>query len=292
MKQVHRKFALFSCVVFGLWLGLSGRVTPASTIDVTPAGATIFVGQSQQFTANGALGPTALSAGGEYTCVRLPDGTVRCTGRNQWGQLANGTTNNSSVLVGVSDLAGATRVAAGDEFACALLGDGTAKCWGLGESGQHGDGTFAAFALVPVAVTGITSAVDITSGYGHACALLGDGTIRCWGLNANGQLGDSSTQPRSAVPVAVSGINSAVAITAGADHACALLQDSTLRCWGKNGQGQLGDGTLTSSSTAVPVAGITGVAAVSGGGIHTCAVLTDGTVQCWGGNDSGQLGDG
>ena len=278
--------------LFGLWLSLAGRVTPAPVIAVTPADPTIFVGQTLQFTASGTLTPTGVSAGGEYTCVRLPDGTAQCAGRNQFGQLANGTFDNSSVLVKMSGLATATRVAAGDEFGCALLADGTARCWGLGESGQRGDGTFERFSTVPVAVTGITGAVDVRGGYDHACALLGDGTIRCWGSNVYGQLGDPSAQTGSSVPVVVSGITGAAAITTGADHACALLGDGTLRCWGKNDTGQLGDGTLTSSSTPVPVAGISGVAAVSGGGVHTCAVLTNGTVRCWGENALGQLGDG
>ena len=249
MKLIDRQSKLFAVGLVGLWLSLTGQVTPAPVTGVAPAEPTIFVGQTQQFTASGAPTPTAVSAGGEYTCVRLPDGTAQCVGRNQWGQLANGTFDNSSVLGEVSGLATATRVAAGDEFACALLEDGTARCWGLGESGQRGDGTFDRFSAVPVAVTGITSAVDVAGGYDHACALLGDGTIRCWGSNVYGQLGDPSTHPGSTVPVAVSGITGAAAITTGADHACALLGDGTLRCWGKNDTGQLGDGTFTSSST-------------------------------------------
>jgi len=292
MKRLGRQSKLFAAGLFGLWLSLTGRVTPAPVMDVAPADPTIFAGQTQQFTASGALTPTAVSAGGEYTCVRLPDGTAQCVGRNQWGQLANGTFDNASVLGEVSGLATATRVAAGDEFGCARLADGTARCWGLGESGQRGDGTFDRFSSVPVAVTGITNAVDVTGGYDHACALLGDGTIRCWGSNVYGQLGDPSTQPGSTVPVVVSGITGAAAVTTGADHACALLGDGTLRCWGKNDTGQLGDGTFTSSATPVTVAGIAGVAAVSGGGVHTCALLRDGTVQCWGENERGQLGDG
>jgi hypothetical protein len=105
--------------------------------------------------------------------------------------------------------------------------------------------------------------------------------MKCWGSNANGQLGDpSSVGADSSTPVTVSGISGAVAITTGAFHTCALLTDGTLRCWGLNGQGQLGDGTVTSSSTPVTV-GLTGVAAVSGGGYNTCAVLADGSMQCW-----------
>jgi alpha-tubulin suppressor-like RCC1 family protein len=260
---------------------------------ITPADPAISVGQTQQFTASGAITAAGVSAGGEYTCVRLPNGTAQCAGRNQFGQLADGTWTNSSVLVRVSGLTTATRVAAGDEFGCAILADGTARCWGLGENGQRGDGTFDQIALVPVAVSGLTNAVSVTAGYDHACALLADGTMRCWGSNLDGQLGNPSTgQVKSSVPVTVTGITGAAAITAGAYHTCALLADSTLRCWGQNGQAQLGNGTRTNSSAPVPVSGITGVAAVSGGGVHTCAALRDGTVRCWGENQFGQLGDG
>jgi len=289
-RGVFNTFTGGLCVV---WLALGGSDHAQSpAMSVTPEDQTIFVGQSQQFTASGAMTPTGVSAGGEYTCVRLPDGTARCTGRNQFGQLGDGTFTNSRSLVAVSGLSTATRVAAGDEFACALLADGTAKCWALGEKGQRGDGTFDQSSGVPVAVTGLTNAVSLAGGYNHACALVGDGSMRCWGDNAAGQLGNPSVATGSSVPVTVSGIGSATALTTGAFHTCALLADRTLRCWGQDEQGQLGDGTRTNSSTPVTVSGISGVAAVGGGGVHTCAVLTDSTVRCWGENEFGQLGDG
>ena len=291
MKRLHRS-TLFVWGLWVLWLALAVRqAAQAPAMSITPAAATISVGQTQQFTASGAIAPTGVSAGGEYTCVRLPDGTARCVGRNQFGQLGDGTMTNSSVLVPVSGLTTATRVSAGDEFACALLADGTARCWALGEKGQRGDGTFDQMSLVPVAVRGLTNAVSLAAGYNHACALLADGTVRCWGDNVDGQLGNPSTTA-SSVPVTVTGLDGATAIATGAFHTCAVLTDRTLRCWGQNDQGQLGDGTRTTAFSPVPVAGITGATAVSGGGVHTCAVLTNGTVQCWGENEFGQLGDG
>jgi alpha-tubulin suppressor-like RCC1 family protein len=290
IRTTSKRLFLGICIS---WLALAGREAAQSGMTVSPANPTISGGQTQQFTASGAVTPNEVSAGGEYTCVRLPDGTARCTGRNQFGQLGDGSWSDFSVLVPVSGLTTATRVAAGDEYACALLANGTAKCWGLGESGQRGDGSFGTFALTPVSVSGLTGAVALAAGYAHTCALLGTGALRCWGENREGQLGNGTTaNPGTATPVAVSGITTGSAITTGAYHSCALLGNGTVRCWGRNSQGQLGNGTFTSSSTSVAVAGLSGVAAVSGGGEHTCALLTDGTVRCWGGNTNGQLGNG
>jgi len=260
---------------------------------ITPNDAAVFVGQTQQFAASGAVTPSAVAAGGEYTCITLPDGRAQCVGRNQFGQLGDGTGADSALLVPVSGLTAAARVTAGDEFACALLTAGRANCWGLGESGQRGDGSFDTFALAPVDVTGLTDAVAIAAGYGHACALLSDGTMRCWGENIEGQLGNGTTaNPGTATPVPVSGMTGATSIATGAYHTCAIVSGGTVACWGRNGQGQLGDGTQTGSSAPVQVREITTATSVTGGGGHSCALLADGTVRCWGENSDGQLGDG
>lgn len=129
-------------------------------------------------------------------------------------------------------------------------------------------------------------------GNGFSCATLTDGTVQCWGLNGNGQLGDGTTTDRS-TPVQVSGITTATQVSFGTVHACATLTDGTIECWGENGYGRLGDGTTTDRSTPVQVFGITTATHVSvSDDRHSCALLTDGTVQCWGHNSRGQLGDG
>jgi alpha-tubulin suppressor-like RCC1 family protein len=132
---------------------------------------------------------------------------------------------------------------------------------------------------------------SLAVGSDHTCALLNDGTARCWGYNGYGALGDGTTTQRLA-PVAVSGISSAVALTAGENHTCALLANGTARCWGSNYAGQLGDGTTTERSTPVAVSGLSGAVALTAGGAHTCALLANGTARCWGDNNNGQLGDG
>jgi hypothetical protein len=154
-----------------------------------------------------------------------------------------------------------------------------------------GDGTTTS-SSTPVAVSGLSNAVAITAGTFHTCAVLSDGTARCWGNNHYGQLGDGTLTTRL-TPVAVSGLSNAVAIAAaGIYHTCAVLSDGTARCWGYNGDGQLGDGTTTWRPTPVAVSGLSNAVAIALGSLHTCALLSDGTARCWGINTTGQLGDG
>jgi alpha-tubulin suppressor-like RCC1 family protein len=103
-------------------------------------------------------------------------------------------------------------------------------------------------------VVSLAGVLAVAGGYESSCALLDDGTLRCWGNNANGELGDGTTRDRSS-PVAVAGLSHAIAVSAGMVQTCALLDSGGIRCWGGNSYGQLGDGTTTDSPTPVNVAG-------------------------------------
>ncbi|MBL9191582.1 MAG: fibronectin type III domain-containing protein [Opitutaceae bacterium] len=131
----------------------------------------------------------------------------------------------------------------------------------------------------------------IAAGTSHSLGLRADGTVWAWGLNTNGQLGDSSTTNREA-PVAVSALTGVAAVSAGASHSLALKTDGTVRAWGLNTNGRLGDGTTTQRTSPVAVSTITGITAVAAGGSHSLALKSDGTVWAWGLNTNGQLGDG
>jgi alpha-tubulin suppressor-like RCC1 family protein len=213
---------------------------------------------------------------GGSTCVVVRDGTVRC-----WGRIGLDLEQTPLQVAGMSH---AKAVAHNEDDVCAVVVGGQVECAEI----NHGIDIDVP-TLPPVKVPGITSATAIAAGDGDVCVLLADHTVRCWGDNDDGQLGDGSTGTGSTVPVEVAGIGTATSIAASDVEFCATLADGSVRCWGDRITGA----TATISSSPVPVGGLTGDASrVSVGEDHDCAVLIGGTVDCWGSDADGQLGDG
>lgn len=234
-----------------------------------------------------------LEAGGFHTCGLGVYGGVQCWGMNDMGQLGDGSNINKNIPVNVSGLSNAIAISGGYRHTCALTAAGGVKCWGDNMYGQLGNGSNTS-SNIPVDVNGLTSGViAITAGNNHTCALLSNGTAKCWGYNSNGQLGNNDPNKASSnIPVLVSGLSNAIAISGGEFHTCALTAGRGVKCWGKNSEGQLGNGTNTESLTPVDVNSLTsGVASISAGNFHTCALTIGGALKCWGRNVHGQLGN-
>ena len=275
-------------------------------------------------------GRTAVSVavGLEYTCAVLDNAALKCWGANTVGQLGlgdladrgDGPGEMGDALPAVALGTGRTAVAvsASTGITCALLDDGSVKCWGSGISGALGQGSTADLgdgpgemgdALPAVSLGTGRTARAITTGGSYACAILDDGSLKCWGSSFEGGLGLGSTDARGDGPgemgdalpaVALGTGRTAVAVDAGVAHTCAVLDDATLKCWGRGAAGPLGQGDLADRGDgpgemgdALPAVNLgtdRTPAALSGGGAHTCVRLDDGSVKCWGYNQFGQLG--
>ena len=239
-------------------------------------------------------GVVAMSAGGWHTCALTTGGGVKCWGDNSVGQLGNHSTTGSAIPVNVTGLtANVVAVSAGDfNTTCALITGGGVKCWGYNSVGQLGDGSTVEYSTSPVDVADLTNAVAVSVGGSHTCALTATGGVKCWGYNAEGQLGDGSFASTGAV-VNVIGLTSGVAaVSAGGWHTCALTTGGSVKCWGRNKNGQIGDGDNLNHEVPRDVIDLAGgMSAIAAGLDHTCALTTGGGVNCWGSNASAQLGD-
>ncbi len=292
-----------------------------------------------------------VALGSQFGCSLLADRTVWCWGRNDRGQLGYNTTDLCPEDIGggetrsvachtfpfqVPGLTDPTAIASGAAFSCALVEGGGVRCWGGNTMGELGNGKTVT-SQTPVAVGDLANVSSIALGGNHACALR-EKQVLCWGSNERGQLGVPSTStckaesgtdmPCATTPVAVPWLADVIAISAGAQHTCALTSDGKATCWGDNRWGQLGIGVArepapidppTDDAGAIDGASDGGLGgggdtkpdtlpklgapvmvtlseplgylvSISAGAHHTCALREGGDVYCWGRDDHHELG--
>jgi alpha-tubulin suppressor-like RCC1 family protein len=232
---------------------------------------------------------TNISAGAYHTCGATTTGTVACWGRNDQGQLGDGTTNDSDIPVSLPvPVPGfVVAVAAGVLHSCALNGLGAAYCWGYNGNGELGDNSFIQ-RFNPSPVFGSLTFQSLWAGDRHTCGVTTGGNTYCWGANWDGQVGDNSRTART-TPTLVSG-PAMQSVAPGADHTCGI-GGATPYCWGENKFAQLGLGTKTPDEiTPQAVATALGFTQLTAGQWFSCGITTGGSAYCWGDNSDGQLG--
>lgn len=276
-----------------------------------------------------------IAVGADHSCALFVDGRIKCWGTNEAGQLGLGDTSARGDEAGemgyrlpVVDLgtnAIAVAIAAGYMHTCALLATGSIKCWGYGGRGALGLGNRQNLGDepdemgndLPVVQLGTNGqgkplkALALAAGGFHTCALLEQGSVKCWGFNGAGQLGLGDTVSRGDVPkqmgddlpaVALGSGKSATTIAAGKYHTCAVLNDGMVKCWGYNLYGQLGlgdviprgdsSGQMGDNLPAVDLGTGKTATYLATGHKHTCVFRNDGKLVCWGAGNRGQIGSG
>jgi alpha-tubulin suppressor-like RCC1 family protein len=264
-----------------------------------------------------------LSLGGSHTCALLDNGSVKCWGDNDSGQLGQGDVSNrgdgpgemGDALLPVNLEHPAVGIAAGAFHSCVLLDNGSVKCWGYNYYGELGLGDQVnrgntpggmGSALPAVSLAAGRTATAIEAGTFHTCALLDDGGLKCWGDNGDGQLGlgdtsyrgDAANEMGEALPGVNLGSRPALSLAVGGYFNCAVLDDMQVKCWGDNGVGQLGLGDLAARGDgpnemgdALPYVTLwISPRIVRAGARHACALGAYGSMACWGDNADGQLG--
>lgn len=233
-----------------------------------------------------------------HRCMLDDDGGVTCSGADQAGQLGDGPTDSSGALdddVAVPGLEEVIALAPGSVHTCALDRAGRLSCWGSNNAGQigNGEGGDGLFVDAPFEVP-LADVVAADAWYQTACAIVRGGELWCWGSNADGQVRDGG-DPIEPSPVRASRVERVARVAVGAGHLCVVRLDDpdAVHCWGRNADGQLGDGTTEARAEPVRV-GLGGrVLALDAHAAHTCALVTDGgalELLCWGQNDDGEIG--
>jgi alpha-tubulin suppressor-like RCC1 family protein/endonuclease/exonuclease/phosphatase family metal-dependent hydrolase len=280
----------------GLTLSGSGLLagTPeragSYTIDYRTKGSSpITTGHSGSVLLTVTPASVSLSAGGQVSCLTRSDGTARCWGRNNYGQIGDGTVQGRLVPTAVIG-SGWANISTSGSTTCGVKQDGTLWCWGLDNFGQLGTGRGAPVTH-PKQVGKSHQWAQVAAAWTHTCATRTDGTLWCWGQNLRGQLGIGTIDRLHGTPQQVGTDSNWDSVTTGGWHTCGLTGAGAAYCWGHNAFGQVGDGTIADRSRPTLVSGGATWLQLSTAWAQTCGVTQTGQMWCWGFNRQGQLGN-
>jgi alpha-tubulin suppressor-like RCC1 family protein len=226
---------------------------------------------------------------GNYAFGVKANGTVWAWGENAEGQFGDGTTTSSVTPVQVPALTGVRQLAPGNTSSLAIAADGTVLAWGSNVFGALGDGTTTS-SLVPQVVPGLSGARQVAVGTAHAVALLANGQVWAWGDNSFGEVGNGGGMTSYYTPQQVTGLTGARQIAVGAYHSYAIKGDGTVWGWGRNTNGQVGDGTTLDRGTPVELTGLAGARTIAAGANFGMAITSTGETWGWGSDAYGQFG--
>ena len=266
-----------------------------------------------------------LFLGKNHSCGLFSNKELKCWGGNNVGQLGLGdllnrpVTPNNLLKISVGNNRAAIKISNSNaNHTCAILDNGSLKCWGLNSFGQLGLGDvtlrgseplFSGLFLLPIALGTNRTVHQVATGEGHTCAILDNGELKCWGNGDKGQLGSSDINllgngpgemGDALDPIPLGTSKTAKFISLGASHTCVILNDDSVKCWGLNDKGQLGQGNTSNlgdgagemgnALTAVSLGTSRTAIKIASGNHFNCALLDNNTVKCWGDNSFGQLG--
>jgi len=267
---------------------LSGLAVTLFLIGIVGCGGEDFTGPTAP---DGAIRFESATSGYFHSCGLTPDGRAYCWGGNTWGTLGDGSRTASNRPVAVAGGHRFKGIESGAGHTCGVTDSGQVYCWGLNDEGQAGEDWVIRGLEDAHRLPGNQFWVEVSAGHDHSCALTNDGVVWCWGDNVTGHLGSGDTFNKSFQPVRVASSVSFTTVVAGYYQSCALAGSGQMYCWGRNDQGQIGDGSNQNRFTPVPVAGGLTFRALGGGDAFMCGITTGGSTWCWGSNRSGELGD-
>jgi alpha-tubulin suppressor-like RCC1 family protein len=214
-------------------------------------------------------------------------------GLNSSGQLGDGTiTDRSSPVTVIGGITDWASVSGGGYHSLGITNTGIAYAWGYNGQGQLGDGTTTQRSSPVTVIGGITDWASVSAGNRHSLGVTDAGIAYAWGYNSFGRLGDDTTTNRSSPVTVIGAITDWASVSAGNSHSLGVTDSGIAYAWGRNSQGQLGDGTdAERSSPVMVIGGITNWVGVSGGGTHSLGVTATGIAYAWGNNGNGRLGD-